>query len=211
MEEALIHTPLDYEQEVYSLDQEAARVQMAGPGQFTHWMQGENRGENARLQPEMEFSLGFLAAKGKGERGWVSWFSLLEEKDRFLKWHWFNWVTELILLSVWERIRKKKIKEERKKKRKNPFFTTLRVIRGKLVSDRARWRTPCIQCSPFCKESTKLKALNKCWKILDIISLSAHSGLPCRMANPETEPGPLCFYSSVLAGFVQMSISSSPS
>ena len=36
MEEALIHTPLDYEQEVYNLDQEAARVQMAGPGQFTH-------------------------------------------------------------------------------------------------------------------------------------------------------------------------------
>ena len=61
------------------------------------------------------------------------------------------------------------------------------------------------------KENTKLKALNKCWKILDVIALSAHRGPPCRVANPETEPGPPCLYSSVSAAFVQMSISSFPS
>ena len=34
MKKALIHTPLDYEQEVYDLEQEAARVQTAGAGQY---------------------------------------------------------------------------------------------------------------------------------------------------------------------------------
>ena len=44
-------------------------------------MLGENRGGNGWLWPEMEFSLGSLAAKGKGEMGGVTRLSSLEEKD----------------------------------------------------------------------------------------------------------------------------------